>query len=108
MSAVYADPAVLWARALTRVEHVGDCWVYRGSIQSNGYACVPAGQGKNMLGHRLAVLVRDGVLTDSPVDHLCRVRACVNPDHLEVVTTAEDGGRAELSERGVKVSALAD
>lgn len=99
---VYADPAILWARVLKRIEHVGDCWVYTGSIQSSGYACVSAGRkGKNILGHRLAVLVRDGVLSDLPVDHVhergCRHKACVNPDHLEVVTTAENNRRMRVA-----------
>lgn len=94
MSAVYADPATLWERALTKVEHVGDCWVFRGALQTQGYASISAGKaGRTILGHRLAVLVRDGELPNLPIDHTCRVRACINPAHLEVVTTAENNKR---------------
>jgi HNH endonuclease len=31
------------------------------------------------------------------IDHLCRVRCCVNPDHLEPVTTQENIRRGEVS-----------
>lgn len=100
MSAVYIDPQILWVRALKKVRRVGTCWVYSGSTQSKGYACVASGKkGRTILGHRLAVLVRDGVLTDLPIDHLCGVRPCINPAHLEVVTTAENNRRARQQAR---------
>jgi len=95
MSAVYRDPAILWARALQRVRITEQgCWEYIGATNSQGYACLSAGaKGKTILGHRLAVLVRDGSLSNLPVDHLCMNRICFRPDHLEVVTTAENNRR---------------
>ena len=44
MSTVYVDPSVLWERALARVEHVGDCWIFRGALQTQGYASVSSGK----------------------------------------------------------------
>lgn len=95
MSTVYADPAVLWQRALAKVTVTPEgCWEFTGCVNSQGYSCVAAGRkGKTILGHRLAVLVRDGSLSDLPVDHLCFNRRCICPDHLEVVTTAENNRR---------------
>ena len=34
--------------------------------------------------------VRGPIPANRQVDHLCRVRACVNPDHLELVTAREN------------------
>lgn len=108
MSTVYADPAILWDRALMKVwVPANGCWIFTGAVNSKGYPCVSSGRkGSNMLAHRLAVLVRDGVLPDQPVDHLChnadrscpggrdcQHRRCIRPDHLEVVTTAENNRR---------------
>lgn len=101
---LYAPAADIWTRSvLPRIERqpgplVTECWIFTGCVQSRGYGCVTAGRrGKTILTHRLAIAVRDGALTDLPVDHLCMVRACCNPDHLEVVTTAENNRRSRVS-----------
>jgi hypothetical protein len=106
MSTVYVDAGVLWVRALRKVRRAPNgCWIYTGATQSKGYACVASGKkGKTILGHRLAVLVRDGELTSLPIDHLCGVRPCINPAHLEVVTTAENNRRAREWKRLERVA----
>lgn len=64
----------------------GGCWLWTGSVQSSGYGSW-GGQGK--LAHRLAYEDLVGPVPHGLVlDHLCHVRLCVNPDHLNPVTIA--------------------
>lgn len=75
---------------LSKILIVGDCWVFQGS-NSNGYRSiglrVSRGVCKNFLGHRLSYHIFNGALEQLKViDHVCRNRACVNPDHLRQVT----------------------
>jgi len=64
----------------------GECWLYNGSPDG------PYGQiqlfGKTVTAHRLAYRDFGHKITDGLVfDHLCRIHACVNPSHLEQVTS---------------------
>lgn len=67
-----------------------DCTIWTGAINSKGYGCY-AIAGKSHLAHRVAWEDAHGPIADGmTVDHLCRVRTCVNVDHMEVVTRAEN------------------
>ena len=76
-------------RLLRRVEVVDSgCWLYRGSLDSAGYSCLRI-NGANDRGHRITWQAVAGPIPgDRHLDHLCRVRSCVNPDHLEPVTVS--------------------
>jgi hypothetical protein len=65
------------------------CWLWLGAIMkpdSYGVAAVTE-KGKSRLAHRI---VYEGIVGLVPkglqLDHLCRMRCCVNPDYMEVVT----------------------
>lgn len=61
------------------------CWVWQLKIAHNGYGHVTVG-GRDRLAHRYMYEQHVGPIpTGLSLDHLCRVRHCVRPDHLEAV-----------------------
>jgi len=72
-------------RIADRIDASGDCWLWTGRIRPDGYGDAWH-EGRTRVVHRLVyeLLVRT-LLADEKLDHLCRNRACVNPDHLDVV-----------------------
>ena len=67
------------------------CWMYNGSINTQGYAQLEqrqsTGYRKVYRIHRVAYEIKYGEIPSSlELDHLCRVRSCVNPKHLEAVS----------------------
>lgn len=82
-------------RFMAKVEKSGTgCWLWTASTFTNGYGCFYF-EGKNRGAHRWLYEREMGpVPSDMELDHLCRVRSCVNPKHLEVVDHAENTRRA--------------
>lgn len=71
-----------------------DCWIWNGATD-RGYGRVFIdGTAKRV--HKVVWEALNGpVPAGLQLDHLCRVRACVNPDHLEVVTNKVNVRRAQ-------------
>lgn len=78
-------------RFWTKVDKQGadGCWFWTGA-SVRGYGRFQH-QGSPLLAHRVAfTLLRGPIPENLPLDHLCRVRHCVNPAHLEPVTVQEN------------------
>jgi hypothetical protein len=72
-----------------KVEVTGFCWNWVGARQKSGYGNFAIGGKVFYRAHRLAYRVLAGEFDESLyLDHLCRNKSCVNPDHLEPVTEA--------------------
>jgi len=76
------------------------CWVWQRSILPTGYGCLRVA-GRTQYAHRIYWERENGPLpVNTELDHLCRVRACCNPAHLEAVPhtiNARRGARTILS-----------
>lgn len=76
---------------LSKAEPVNDCLLWRGSLYQNGY-----GKYGKKMAHRISYEMLVGEIPlDMCLDHLCRNRECINPDHLEIVTPTENVMRGE-------------
>lgn len=66
------------------------CWLWTSTLNTNGYGQIRV-QGTMSAAHRLSYQHFVGPVPEGlELDHLCRVRNCINPAHLEPVTHAEN------------------
>lgn len=81
------------ARFWAKVQKTDTCWLWMACTGADGYGKFFLG-GKRHRSHRVAYVTLVGPIPEGmQLDHLCRVRSCVNPDHLEPVTSAENTRR---------------
>jgi hypothetical protein len=73
-----------------KVEKTDDHWLWTAARHSAGYGVIRV-DGKTVYAHRLSYQWEYGDIPDGlEVDHRCRVPNCVRPDHLRVVTSAQN------------------
>lgn len=78
--------------AKVTIEESG-CWTWRGALTEEGYGSIRV-RGRTQRAHRVAYELFAGAIpVGAIIDHLCRVRACCNPDHLEPVSNRTNVGR---------------
>lgn len=88
-----------WEKA--DVGHPWDCWEWQASKIPQGYGkfvISTNGTVKHAYAHRVAWELTNGPIPDHlEIDHLCNNPGCVNPDHMETVTHAENVARRGLT-----------
>lgn len=89
----------------------GDCWIWTSSKSVGGYGLIRIGLKKERRTkkvHRVAYEEFIGPIPEGlDLDHLCRVRDCFNPSHLEPVTRSENLLRGDLSNNGGRLNWIA-
>ena len=85
-------------RFFAKVDFTDTCWLWT-RCRAQGYGRFRLDKSVTYVyAHRYAYEFCVGSIPDSlPLDHLCCVRHCLNPDHLEPVTTAENNRRSRVS-----------
>lgn len=76
----------------SKVDKTDTCWLWTGGVDDNGYGTY--GWRK---AHRVAYEELVGKISEETLDHLCRVKKCVRPDHLEPVSRAENTRRGSIN-----------
>jgi hypothetical protein len=81
-----------------RIDWKTGCWLWAASCDSSGYGKIRF-EGNMCSSHRLFYELLIGrIPKNREIDHLCRVRHCVNPEHMEPVTDRENSLRGKRNQ----------
>ena len=81
-----------------QMEPNSGCWIWDAGINAYGYGTFAGYSGETELAHRVSYEMHVGKIPPGmQIDHRCRLRCCVNPDHLEVVTKEENYRRGDAA-----------
>lgn len=87
-------PADALKRFWENVEKTDTCWNWTGRMHKEGYGRFSY-KASDYYAHRVSLSQKTPLIPGLTIDHLCRNRKCVNPDHLEQVTNGENVSRAQ-------------
>ena len=80
-------------KKLARVDE-NNCWTWTKGVREDGYGLMQW-KGRTRLVHRVVYEAMKGAIERGlEIDHLCRNRACCNPEHMEAVSRKENVARA--------------
>lgn len=79
-----------WAKVL-KSNFINGCWIWKAAKDGKGYGLIGQRGGRLIKAHRFSYQLHKGPIPRGlQLDHLCMVRNCVNPDHLEPVSCREN------------------
>lgn len=79
-------------KILSKTVQTPNCWFYTGT-KASGYGAILV-DGKRVVAHRLMWEIENGPIPKGKeLDHLCAIKHCVNPEHLQPVTHLENTRR---------------
>lgn len=75
------------------------CWIWRAGGNGHGYGATPVEMRREGFhtAHRWFYAQANGGVCPDTLDHLCRNRRCVNPDHLEPCSRGENVRRGDVA-----------
>lgn len=80
-----------------RAPWLGQCWTWVGKPDDGGYGRIDIGGLQRIPAHRVSWTIAFGDIKPGvEVDHRCRNRACVNPDHLRLATRKQNREHLDL------------
>ena len=77
------------------VDLAAPCWIWQGYVLPTGYGQLIIRQRKWRAHRYMWTMMRGPIPDGLDLDHLCRNRLCINPQHLEPVTRRENLLRGE-------------
>lgn len=96
-----ANIETLKHRLLSSFNKKGDCWIWNKSLTCWGYGQTTY-KHKPYSAHRLMYMTFVGPIPEGlELDHLCRNRNCINPEHLEPVTRSVNLTRSPITKAGI-------
>lgn len=94
------------ARFQEKFEITDSCWVWKAYRNQGGYGSFSV-KGRMRLAHRVSFEMFKGELEPSDIiDHICRNRSCVNPEHLRVVDRSGNAQNHNGKANGVTKSGV--
>ena len=97
----YHDPEESFAARTRQAE--GGCLIWTGRLDKIGYGRIAAHGNRQYMAHRYAwERVNEAIPEGMVIDHLCHNRACVNADHLRLVTQAQNMQNIKSGRAGSK------
>lgn len=90
------EPIIRFEQRIKRDD--SGCWLWLGAVNAPGYGTFNPRTATKVYAHRWAYEHWVGPIPSHlELDHLCHVRRCVNPEHLEPVTRAENQRRTRTA-----------
>lgn len=79
----------------TYIQRGTEHWLWTGSVQNKGYGVIWMNKKKLYLAHRVMWMICYGPIPKNmTVDHVCNIKLCVYPDHLQLLTRSANKLRA--------------
>lgn len=95
----YFHQKPLETRFWEKVQKTDSCWLWTGSLVTSGYGQINISH-RNVPAHRWSYEQLVGPIPDGlELDHLCMIKNCVNPTHLEPVPHQENTKRSKAAHR---------
>lgn len=94
-------------RFWAKVDKTDTCWNWTAQIAPEGYGRSSGPDNKGALAHRAAYELAYGAIPEGMcIDHICRNRKCVRPEHLRAVTYKQNQENRALTGRADSTSGV--